>query len=365
VPTASPIRTAQPTTRPTPPRGSNDGSYSSPPVTPVPTSVVVTDAPTPVTTVPRRQQLIRANIGNCYRKPRGVPDDIVNAQCYLVTDGCADDAAGATIGRTRAADAPTSAPVEASVHPAVVTSAPTSVVVSNVPTPATNTGTPTVPDNLCYAQCPYLITNKLCSKLGRPNTSNRHSSSYLVTDICAAFYVCPTPVWRFPAGYSYPPTGIPVDASAFSVTYETGGWINGGGTIQRRRKNNSGSIWNNSSLVSSSSASNLFRCQSATSGTSLALLRSLTTTGSILFSGRQKGFQRQRRLVLLFRQRSLNRAFRPCSSSAPTAGKSFSSTSTVFTRRNPWRRLLTPSSDMARSSHQERMAAVLVHLYVL
>jgi hypothetical protein len=203
VPTASPIRTAQPTTRPTPPRGgSNDGSYSSSPVTPVPTSVVVTDAPTPIiTTDPTATNTNMPTSATDTGKPHGVPDDIVNAQCpYLVTDGCAgrcywraplvepEAARCPYVSASRGLGAPT---------PAVVTSAPTSVVVSNVPTPATNTGPTESPTISVMLNAP--TSSPTAVPVSRtPQHQHRHSSSYLVTDICASISTSVPRHWRFP-----------------------------------------------------------------------------------------------------------------------------------------------------------------------
>jgi hypothetical protein len=178
----------------------------------VPTPAVVSSAPTPVidtnmptpatdTGTPTESPTISLMLNGPTSPPTAVPDDATSAPTPLV--------------EPEATDAPTPAPVEASVAPtpvidtgaptpAVVSSAPTPVIDTNVPTPAIGTGTPTESPTISLM-------------LGDPT-----SPPTVVPEGTSV----PTPIFEdFPtaAPFPIPTTGIPVDASAFSVTYETSG----------------------------------------------------------------------------------------------------------------------------------------------
>jgi hypothetical protein len=136
--------------------------------------------------------------------PTAVPDDATSAPTPLF--------------EPEATDAPTSAPVEASAAPtpAVVTSAPTPVIISNAPTPAANTGTPTESPTISL-----MLDGPTSLPTAVPISS---SAPTLSPTVVPAVTSVPTPIsGDFPtaAPIPIPPTGIPVDASAFSVTYET------------------------------------------------------------------------------------------------------------------------------------------------
>jgi hypothetical protein len=238
VPTASPVRTAQPTTRPTPPGGSPTMVPTiTPAVTLVPTSVVFTDAPTPIITTdsptpsttgntnmptpatdtgnPTESPTISLMLGSPTSLPTAVPDDATSAPTPLV--------------ESEVTDAPTSAPVEASgaPTPAVVTSAPTPLVVSNVPTPAINTGTPTEsPTISLMLGGPTSPPTAMTISSEAPTPAIDTGRPTLSLTAVPVETPVPTPIsGDFPtaAPIPIPPTGLPVNASPFSLTYETSG----------------------------------------------------------------------------------------------------------------------------------------------
>jgi hypothetical protein len=260
VPTASPIETAQPTTRPTPPAGSPTMvPIITPAVTPVPTPVAVTNAPSPA---------------DASGAP--TPAVVTNVPTPAIDTGTPTESPEAT-------DVPTAAPVEASgaPTPAVISGAPTPAIETNAPTPAIGTGTPT-PAVVSGAPTPLIETNvptpaigtgtptespTISLGLGGPTPSPTPLVEPEATDVPTAAPVAasgaptpaidtgaptpavvsgaPTPLIETnvptpaidteqptvaPVGTSVPtaapmiPTGgIPVDASPFSVTYETVG----------------------------------------------------------------------------------------------------------------------------------------------
>jgi hypothetical protein len=184
VPTASPVETAQPTIRPTPPAGSPTMVPTvTLAVTPAPTPVAVTDAPSPAVTsgaptpaietnvptpaintgTPTESPTISLPLGNPTSSPTAVPDDATSVPTPLVDP--------------EATDAPTAAPVEGS-------GAPTPAIETGAPTPAIETGAPT----------PLIETNVPTPAI---DTSVPTAAPFMI-----------------------PTTGLPVDASPFSVTYE-------------------------------------------------------------------------------------------------------------------------------------------------
>jgi hypothetical protein len=261
VPTASPVETAQPTIRPTPPAGSPTMVPTvTLAVTPAPTPVAVTDAPSPAVTsgaptpaietnvptpaintgTPTESPTISLPLGNPTSSPTAVPDDATSVPTPLVDP--------------EATDAPTAAPVEGSgaPTPAIDTDAPTPAVVSgaptpsttgrpttlpttpptaietNVPTPAIDTGTPTeaptislplgtdaptaVPVEASSAPTPAIETGA-----PTPAIETGAPTPLIETNVPTPAIDTSVPT---AAPFMIPTTGLPVDASPFSVTYE-------------------------------------------------------------------------------------------------------------------------------------------------